>query len=73
MRKWSRSGVKLSLSEKVNIVHQAVCLKYLYKDIAKEHRISGVYVSLIVKKALKNRKFIEELMSKRKQSEEKRE
>ena len=72
-RKVGRSGSKLSLSEKINIVHQAVCLKILYQDIAKEHRISGCYVSQIIKRALKNPKFITEMMSKRQESEEHRE
>ena len=70
MRKRSRTGVKLSLSEKITIVHQALCLKYLYKDIAKEHRITGAYVTFIVKKVLKNPKFIDELVSSHAQRQE---
>ena len=63
MRKCRRSGKKLSLSEKILIVHQAVVLKYHHKDIAKEHRITASYVTKLQSKALKNKKFIAELMS----------
>ena len=68
MRRGGRAGAKLSLSEKIKIVHQAVVMKYLHKDIAKEHRISRPYVTLIVRKALRNPKFIAELVSQRDKS-----
>lgn len=63
MRKRSRTGRKLSLQEKIQIVHQAVVLKYHHKDIAQEHRISRCYVTQLQQRALKNRAFIAELMS----------
>ena len=58
-RKRSRKRGTLSVSEKVQIVHQAV----VHKDIAKEHRISVSHVCCLQYKALRNPKFIAELVS----------
>ena len=44
-------------------------LKLHHSDIAKEHRISPGYVSCLQIKALKNKNFIAELMSKRDEKE----
>ena len=71
-RSCRRAGSKLSLLEKITIVHQAVCLKYLHKDIAKEHRITVGYVSLLQRRAMKNPKFIAELVGCQQQSEQHR-
>ena len=60
-RKRSRKNRMMSLSEKVQIIHQAVVMKLPHKDIAKEHRISTPYVSILQKRALKNKSFIAEL------------
>ena len=62
-RKRSRKGSKLSLTEKVQIVHQAVVQKLLHKDIAKEHRITAAYVTILQRQAIRNPKFIAELVS----------
>ena len=62
-RKRCRSKNKLSVEEKITIVHQVICQKFKHADIAKEHRITHGYVSLLALKASKNRKFIEELLS----------
>ena len=60
-RKRSRKNRKLSLSEKVQIIHQAVVSKLAHKDIAKEHRITTAYVCILQRRALKNKSFIAEL------------
>ena len=62
-RKRSRKRGTLSVSEKVQIVHQAVVQKLSHKDIAKEHRISVSHVCSLQYKALRNPKFIAELVS----------
>ena len=60
----------MSISEKVQIIHQAVVSKLPHKDIANEHRITAAYVSLLQKRALKKKRFIAELISQRDAKEE---
>ena len=42
-----RSGNRVTLPEKIAIIYQAVCLKHLHADIAREHRISRQYVTYL--------------------------
>jgi len=62
-RKRQRTKSKLSLSEKFSIVHQAVCQLRPLKSLAKEHRISESYVSLIVQKVRSHPKLLDELLA----------
>ena len=60
-RKRSRTKNKLKLSEKIQIVHQVVCQLKPMRQVAKEHRITQGYVSIIVKKVRKNPNLLDEL------------
>ena len=72
MRKRSRTNKKVTLLEKITIIHQAVVLQYKHADIAKEHRISPQYVGYLAKKAEKSSRFIDELRSERDKKEDQR-
>lgn len=50
-----------------------ICKKYKHSDVAKEHRITPAYVSLLAQKALKNKHFVKELLSEESRREEPRE
>ena len=60
-RKRSRTKNKLTLSEKILIVHQVVIQLKPLKQVAKEHRVTASYISLIVQKVKKNPKLLSEL------------
>ena len=63
MRKRIRCRKKLSIKDKIMIIKQSLLLKYTHKDIAKEHQVTASAVSVLVGKALKNPKFLQELMA----------
>ena len=63
MRKRSRCRKKLSIQDKTTIIAQSLLLKYRHKDIAKEHRVTQSAVSRLVTKALRNPKFLHEIMA----------
>ena len=64
-RKWIRKRHHLSLNEKMDIVYQIMCLNHIPSDLAKEYRVTKACISLLIKKANKNEKFITELILKR--------
>lgn len=52
----------MSVAEKIQVVHQVLVGHDFQKDVAREHRISNTTVSKLVKKAVKNKDFLDELM-----------
>ena len=72
MRKRTRCRRRLTIEDKITIVRQALLLKILHKDIAKEHQVTPSAVSGLVGKALKNPKFLQELLADRDRKEQNR-
>ena len=54
----------LTVDEKLKIVHAAIVKQLLWKEIAKEHRVSVATVGMLVGKAKKNPRFIAEIHDK---------
>ena len=54
----------MSVAEKIRVCHQVLIEHDFQTDVAKEHRISNAMVSKLVKKAVKNKHFLDELMEK---------
>ena len=69
MRKRTRCRRRLSIEDKITVVRQALLEKLSQKDIAKEHRVTIGAVSASVGKALKNPKFLQELITERDRKE----
>ena len=63
-KKGSRRPI-LSLMEKLEIVYEAIVKQRLFKDIAKEYRVSLPTVGAYVLKAKKNPNFFKELLFKK--------
>ena len=57
-RKRGKRRPKLSLSEKIGVVHRVIINNHMVKDVAKEFRISQCYVSQLVQKTRRNPKFL---------------
>ena len=54
----------MSVAEKVRVCHQGLIEHDFQTDVAKEHRISNATVCVLVKKAVKNKHFLDELIQK---------
>ena len=54
----------LTVDEKLTIVHAAIVKQLLWKDIAKEQRVSVATIGMLVGKAKKNPSFISEIHNK---------
>ena len=50
------------MEEKIHIVHQVVVGHQMQTDVAKEHRVSSSVVCCLVRKAQKNKAFLQELV-----------
>ena len=61
LRRGRRRRRRLTLAEKHQIVHQVVCQLLSQTDVAQEHRVSVTCVSLLVKKARKNPRYLSDL------------
>ena len=44
-------------------MYQVVVKKLSHRDVAKEHGITGSYVSYLVRKAAKNKEYLTEVLS----------
>ena len=64
MRKKSNRRPILTDREKVYIVHQAIVQCLHFKDIAQEHRVSKGCVAILVMRAKRNPRFIDEIKAK---------
>ena len=62
-RKKGKGRPKLTVREKIKIVHKVICEHHSEKEVAKEHRISQQYVSYLCMKTRKNPKFLTEMAS----------
>ena len=51
----------LTVAEKLDIVHDAIVKQLLWKDIAKEHRVSISVIAQLISKAKKKPEFIREI------------
>ena len=60
------------MNQKIQIVHQVLCRQDRQADVAKEHRITAAYVSLLVNQALKKKRFVEEMIALKEAKEKKR-
>ena len=54
----------MSVAEKIRVCYQVLIEHDFQTDVAKEHRISNATVSMLVKKAVKNKHFLDELLQK---------
>ena len=69
LRKKLKKRAAMSVSEKIEIVHQVLVDHELEKDVAREHRVGHLVVHLLVKKAQRNQHFIQELINQRERGE----
>ena len=62
-RRRGSKRAKLTVGQKIKIVHKVIHWKVLVQDVAKEFRITSPYVSNLVSKARRNPKFLEEMIA----------
>ena len=62
-RKRGNKRKTLTVADKVSIIHQVVISKIYHKQVAKEFRVTPACVSMLVRKAQRNPKFLSEMVS----------
>ena len=72
LRKRGRCRQKVTLSEKIEMVHKVTIQRFPVKDVATEYRVLQSYIYQLVIKAKKNPKFLTELHSQKEEMELKR-
>ena len=68
-RSKSRGGKHLSITEKIQIVHDVIVQHKLLREVAADYQITVSEVSLLSRKAQKNKKFLKDLISQKEESE----
>ena len=71
-RKRSKRSGPLSVSDKIQIVHQVLCQHLKQADVAREHRVTLSRINMLVRCAEKNPRFLSELKASQEAKAEKR-
>ena len=68
----TNGGKHLSIGEKIKIVHEVLVQHRLQREVAVDYKVTVAEVCALSRKAMKNREFINELISRRDQVEQRR-
>jgi len=71
LRRCTGKRKPLAVEEKIRIVHQVLVEYHTQTEVAREHRVSNGVVFRLVRKAQKNRNFLEELVDVQRRREDK--